>query len=166
MRRIAKVVGITPMAVYRHYPDRDALLNALANEGFDELTAQLTAKPLSGNLEDRLVGMLDVFLDHALDHPRLFELMFLQRREGARTFPRDFKAQRSPTANLSVKLLQEGMDRGYLRTDDPWEIAFETGAFWHGLVMLHLGGRTPMSRDEFRALCHRSFRRYLNGIRT
>ncbi len=39
MRRIAKAVGITPMAVYRHYRDRASLLNALADEGFAELTA-------------------------------------------------------------------------------------------------------------------------------
>jgi AcrR family transcriptional regulator len=33
MRRVAKAVGITPMALYRHYPDRAGLLNALADEG-------------------------------------------------------------------------------------------------------------------------------------
>lgn len=152
------------MAIYRHYPRRAALLNTLADEGFNQITAQLTAKTPTGDAGDRLKTMLDVFLGHALDHPRIFELMFLQRREGARTFPGDFKAQRSPTANLSVKLLQEAMDAGCLRADDPWEIAFETGAFWPGV--LHLGGRTAMSREEFRALCHRSFRRYLNGIRS
>ena len=41
MRRVAKAVGITPMAIYRHYADRTALLNALADEGFEELAAQL-----------------------------------------------------------------------------------------------------------------------------
>ena len=35
MRRVAKAVGITAMAIYRHYPDRAALLNALADEGFE-----------------------------------------------------------------------------------------------------------------------------------
>ena len=35
MRRVAKAVGITPMALYRHYPDRAGLLNALADEGFE-----------------------------------------------------------------------------------------------------------------------------------
>jgi len=39
MRRVAKAVGITPMAIYRHYPDRAALLNSLADEGFEELVA-------------------------------------------------------------------------------------------------------------------------------
>ncbi|MFZ0518122.1 MAG: helix-turn-helix domain-containing protein, partial [Acidobacteriaceae bacterium] len=38
MRRIANAIGITPMALYRHYKDRASLLNALADEGFAELT--------------------------------------------------------------------------------------------------------------------------------
>jgi hypothetical protein len=46
-----------------------------------------------------------------------------------------------------------------------WEIVFETGALWQGLLMLYLGGRMAMTQAEFRALCHRSFGRYLNGIR-
>ena len=33
IRRVAGAVGITPMAVYRHYPDRQGLLNALADGG-------------------------------------------------------------------------------------------------------------------------------------
>lgn len=34
MRRIASAVGITPMAIYKHYADKDALLNALMLDGF------------------------------------------------------------------------------------------------------------------------------------
>jgi hypothetical protein len=40
MRRVAKGVGITPMALYRHFADRDGLLNALADIGFEELAAR------------------------------------------------------------------------------------------------------------------------------
>lgn len=171
MRRVAKAVGLTPMALYRHYRDRAALLNALANQGFEELTSQLTARTVSetsssgSQIEKRLAQTLDIFLDYALAHPRLFELMFLKPREGARTFPGDFKMGRSPTANLTVKLLQQGMDSGYFRADDAWEIAFETGALWQGLIILYFGGRMGMSRDEFRSFCRRSFRRYMHGIR-
>lgn len=51
MRRVARAVGLTPMAIYRHYRGRSALLNVLANEGFDELAALLAAKRLSGSVE-------------------------------------------------------------------------------------------------------------------
>jgi AcrR family transcriptional regulator len=165
MRRVAEAVGITPMAIYRHFPDRAGLLNAVAGQGFEELAARLAAMRFSGSIEERLTKMGKTYLDHALENPRLFELMFLKPREGARRYPRDFKAVRSPTANLMVEVMKEGMENGYFRADDPWEIVFEVGALSHGLIMLYLGGRMNMSAARFRALYQRSFRRYIHGIR-
>jgi len=165
MRRVAEAVGITPMAIYRHFPDRAGLLNAVAGQGFEELAARLAAMRFSGSIEERLTKMGKTYLDHALENPRLFELMFLKPREGARLYPRDFKAGRSPTANLMVDVMKEGMENGYFRADDPWEIVFEIGALSHGLIMLYLGGRMNMSAARFRALYQRSFRRYIHGIR-
>jgi len=165
MRRVAKAVGVTPMAIYRHYPDRASLLNALADEGFEELTAFLAGKKFSGSIEGQLTKMVEIYLEHALQKPRLFELMFLKPREGARRYPRDFKAGRSPTANLMVELVQRGIDSGYFRNDDAWEIVFAMGALSHGLIMLYLGGRMGVSVVHFRAFYRRSFRRYIRGIR-
>jgi AcrR family transcriptional regulator len=165
MRRVAQAVGITAMAVYRHYPDRAGLLNALADEGFETLAQRLSSMRVSGDIEKRLFRLLDVFLEHALENPRLFELMFLMPREGARRYPQDFKAGASPTANLTQALLREGIMSGHFRKHDTWEVTFEMGALLQGLIMLYLGGRMAMSPVQFRAFCRRSFRRYLNGIR-
>jgi AcrR family transcriptional regulator len=174
MRRVAAAVGITAMAVYRHYPDRKGLLNALADEGFSELAEKLAAiRPAASvrsarsrsTVGDRLTRVLDLNLRFALENPRLFELMFLTRREGARQYPRDFAAGKSPTANLMAELVEEAMASGYFRKDDVWAIVFETGALLQGLMMLYLGGRVGMSAAQFRAFCHQSFRRYMDGIR-
>jgi AcrR family transcriptional regulator len=166
MRRVASAVGITPMALYRHYPNRDGLLNALGDVWFVELSEKLTSVRLTGGIEEQFLKILDVFLDHAFEKPRLFRLMFLTKREGARQYPEDFRARRSPTANVSADVIARAMETGYFRKDDVWEIVFETGALMQGLVMLYLGGRMAMSPESFRAFCHRSFGRYLNGIRS
>lgn len=166
MRRVAGAVGITAMAIYRHYPDREALLNALADEGFEELATDLKGKHFTGGIETRLAKMADLYLDHALDNPKLFELMFLTPRKGARQYPKDFKARKSPTATLMADVIAEGMESGEFKQDDLWEITFEMGAFSHGLIMLYLGGRMAVTPAQFRALYRRSFRRYFDGIRT
>jgi AcrR family transcriptional regulator len=165
MRRVAKAVGITPMALYRHFADRDGLLNALADGGFEGLAARIEGTALPKDPEKRLAAILNVFLDFALEKPRLFELMFLVRRAGARQFPGDFREGRSPTAKFAAAALEAGIKSGVFCEDDVWEITFETGALLQGLVMLYLGGRVGTSAEEFRALCHRAFRRYVNGIR-
>lgn len=166
MRRVASAVGITPMALYRHYANRDGLLNALADEGFAELSDRLAGLRLTGSIERQLIKILDVFLDYGFEKPRLFELMFLAKREGARQYPEDFRARQSPTANVSAAVIAHAMESGYFRKEDVWEIVFETGALMQGLVMLFVGGRVAMTPPKFRALCHRSFGRYLNGIRS
>jgi AcrR family transcriptional regulator len=165
MRRVATAVGITAMAVYRHYPDRDGLLTALADEGFTELATRLTTARLKGDLTTRLRKVLDVNLDFALEQPQLFELMFLRNRQGARKFPRDFASGKSPTANQFAQLMAEGISAGVFREIDIWEITFESGALLQGLVMLYLGGRVDATEVEFRKICHRAMERYLNGIR-
>jgi len=109
MRRVAEAVGITAMAIYRHYPDREALLNALSDEGFQELAARLKGRRFSEDLQTRLAKMADIYLDHALENPKLFELMFLKPRKGARQYPQDFKALKSPTATLMAEVIAAGM---------------------------------------------------------
>lgn len=165
MRPVAERVGITPMAIYRHYADRATLLNAVANEGFQELAMRVRTLQLKGSVEHRMMQVGKVFLDAALQFPNLYELMFLVPREGARVYPRDFKAGRSPTFNPTVNILKEAMSAGELRPDDPIEIAFELSALSHGLIVLYLGGRVAQSENQFRMLHQRSFRRYLNGLR-
>lgn len=165
MRPVADRVGITPMAIYRHYADRTSLLNAIANQGFQDLAVRMQAVPLNGRVETRLARLGDIFVEFALQFPDLYDLMFLAPRHGARLYPKDFKAGRSPTFSPGVKLLEEAMRTGELRRDDPVEIAFEMSALSHGLIVLYRGGRVGLSTKQFRMLYRRSFRRYLHGLR-
>ncbi|MGA8531182.1 MAG: TetR/AcrR family transcriptional regulator [Acidobacteriaceae bacterium] len=164
MRRVAAAVGITAMAVYRHFPNHEGMLNAVADAGFVAFRERLLAAG-GRDTEQQLSALLDVWLDFALEKPRLFELMFLTMRPGARVFPEDFRAGASPTANIAAAMIGEGMRNGVFRRDDVWEITLEMGALLQGMVMLYLGGRIGMGAEGFRALCHRSFRRYFDGIR-
>lgn len=165
MRPVAERVGITPMAIYRHYADRASLLNAVADQGFHELASRVHALRLKGDVEQQLMQVAEVFLDAALRFPNLYELMFLAPREGARVYPADFKAGHSPTFNPTVNILERAMRSGELRSDDPVEIAFELSALSHGLIVLYRGGRVAQSEKAFRTLYHRSLRRYLHGLR-
>jgi AcrR family transcriptional regulator len=164
MRSVARQVKITPMAIYRHFSDREGLLNALADQGFAELAAQLQQMALPKGWEAKLLRMADIYLDHALSHPHLFTLMFLTKRPGARRYPQDFQASRSPTASLLMKELEAGMEAGVLRRREPWEIAFHMGALSHGLIMLYLGDRVGASPQDFRELYHTAFRTYFHGL--
>jgi AcrR family transcriptional regulator len=165
MRQVAAQVGITPMAIYKHYADRNSLLNAVADLGFKDIATRAEGLALRGNVEQRLMQVGSIFLDTALQAPNMYQLMFLVSREGARVYPQAFKAGRSPTFNPTVKILDDAMRNGELRRDDPVEIAFELSAVSHGLILMYLGGRIVQGDKQFRSLYRNSFRRYLNGLR-
>ena len=165
MRAVADAVSLTPMAIYRHFEGRAGLLNALADEGFQTLASKLASTRLSGDVAARLMQLGDVFLNHALKFPHMYDLMFLARREGARSYPEDFKAGRSPTFNPTVRVLEEAMRNGELRQDDALTVAFELSALSHGLLVLYRGGRVSFNAKQFRSLYQQSFRRYLDGLR-
>ena len=45
LRNVAKKIGITPMAIYRHFEDKEALVDALVLDGLAEWSARVEALP-------------------------------------------------------------------------------------------------------------------------
>jgi AcrR family transcriptional regulator len=164
MRRIAKAVGITPMAIYYHFPNRDALLNTITDREFAKLLGHIQAHPLRGSVESRLVAVMEGYVDYAFAQPRIFDFVFSRVRPGARQYPKDFRARRSPTLNPIADMIAASMEKSWLKQDDVWEIAFALWAHVHGYVMLYRAGRIVLSEKEFRKLLHRSLRRFLHGL--
>jgi AcrR family transcriptional regulator len=165
MRRVASAVEITPMAIYHHFPNREALLNFITEREFSRLLEYIQARPLRGNAEARLIGILGGYLDYALARPRVFDYVFSRPRPGARRFPKDFRERRSPTLNPVADIIVGMMEKGVLKRDDVWEIAFALWAHVHGYVMLYRAGRIGLSENEFRELIHRSLRRFIHGLK-
>ena len=165
MRRVAQAVGITPMAIYHHFPNREALLHFVVDQEFGTFLGYIEASPRRGSIESRLLGCMDSYIDYAFDRPRIFDYVFSQPRPNARRYPDDFRARRSPTLNPIADLVAQAMESGYLKSDDVWEIALELWAHTHGYVTLYRGGRFHLSGTEFRTLVHRSLRRLLHGLK-
>ncbi|WP_260725750.1 TetR/AcrR family transcriptional regulator [Dactylosporangium roseum] len=165
MRRVAAAAGVTPMTIYRHYANREALLNSVAHACFAEIGHRWTHRPRSADLDKRVIELLDDHLDFALGQPRLYDFLFTERREGARRWPDNFRDGGSPSLNLVADVVRDGIRRGELRDEDEWELALMFAAMIHGLVRLYGAGRIDLSEEEFRALCHRFVGRMLDGFR-
>lgn len=163
MRRIAKTVGITPMAIYHHYKDRGALLETIAEGEFNRLAQDLQERRGGGILF--LEEALEVYVDYALSRPHIFDFVFSHKWENARRFPDDFIEGQSPTLTLLSEEIERAMDEGLIRHDDKWEVALSVWGHMHGLVMLHRGGRIGCDANEFRALCQRSLTRLIHGLK-
>lgn len=71
LREVARRAGVSHNAPYRHFADRDALLAALAAEGFAELSRRMALLPAS-----RLQALGQCYVAFALEQPGRFALMF------------------------------------------------------------------------------------------
>ena len=165
MRRVAEVVGITPMAIYHHFPDRQSLLTFITDREFAKLADRLRKLPQAGALKIRLLHVMDYYVDYAFAHPRVFDYVFSRYRDDARRFPEDFRAGRSPTMNLVAEVVSEAMKAGVIRKDDVWEVAMDLWSFAHGYVALNRAGRFALNEAAFRSLFQRSMRRFFNGLK-
>jgi AcrR family transcriptional regulator len=148
MRRIAEKVGITPMAIYKHYPDKDALLNALMLDGFAAWEARVE-KIRTTEAVAWLRQVDDEFLEFALKEPRRYEAAFLLKASAARRYPEDFLAGRSPVVTRILARIEQARAQGLIGDVPAIDIAIMGAALSQGMVSLYRAGRFS-SESEFR----------------
>jgi len=75
LREVARRAGVSPMAPYRHFTDKDALLAAVAEQGFRKLEQRLIDTPHADPRAD-LVAQCIAYVGFACEEPALYRLMF------------------------------------------------------------------------------------------
>lgn len=130
LREIARLVGVSPAAPYRHFADRKALLEAVAAEGFRSFSGAM-ARAADGMAEaEQLAAMAFAYVRFALDQPALFRLMFSAELHPYRD--PDLKEQAEAAyATIAVAAAREDKSA-------PGEMAVTCWSFVHGLAMLVL----------------------------
>lgn len=162
MRVLAARVGVTPMALYRHFKGREALLESVVEQGhaiFLHYLQQALAEPTPAA---RLARSGQQYLDFALAHPSDYAVMFMK--------PLGSKRRHAPpwrdvaTFRFLVDRVRECADAGALRVDDPEGAALMLWAHVHGLTSLYLAGKLRLDEAAFRALYARSVTRLMGAF--
>jgi AcrR family transcriptional regulator len=143
LREVARAAGVSATAVYHHFPDKRALLDALAEEGMARLAeAQHRASDAAGGGPAGFAATGRAYVAFALQNPALFKLIFGTRRsvldDADGTMP---EAVEFLLANAAA-LAPQGSDANVARV-----IAVRSWAMAHGLSLLMLGGQVPLSQD-------------------
>ena len=88
LRGIARAVGVSQAAPYSHFKDKDALLAAVAEIGFQRLALHM-ADTATGerSARARLTKLVSGYLDFAKTHPALFHLMFAPEFGDTKKYP-------------------------------------------------------------------------------
>lgn len=130
MRRVAKAVGVTAPALYRHFRNKDAMMDAVAREADVWLGDELAAPKRQRTRTNRISAIAERALKFAVDHPHVFELV-------ARRGP---KWHRPPPAYSTSEVVRaevgKSMSAGQLRKDVPARLTRAVCAQIFGLVSL------------------------------
>lgn len=150
LRDLARRVGVSPMAAYRHFADKEALLRAVADGGFGELVRGMEAALAVGG--DPLAQVLEMgraYVAFARAHPAMFDLMFAAPVPGLGASPdngtKAFGLLQGAVAACSPP--GTSLDRVAAATIRLWSVV-------HGYSRLALDGRlvasstTPAFLDE------------------
>lgn len=167
MHRVARELGVTPMALYHHYKNRQALLQRLVDEEIKRLAgfaAFIDLRPSADGFAAAMEQIVDRYLDYAFTRGHVFDYVFNVPREDALKYPQDFRAGRSPSLTPVAEWASQMMAAGHLHKDDNWEVAMQLWAQAHGYVTLYRAGRFDMDEETFRAFYHRAMRRLLHGL--
>ncbi len=134
LRAVARRAGVSAMAPYRHYPDKEALLAAVAVQGFDGLRDALRAVDDAAPAGQALVEQAVAYVRYALENPALFRLMFGPKRVG--THPELMAAGEAAYAALAARVAAEAPADA-----DRDALALGCWSMVHGLASLFLDGR-------------------------
>jgi AcrR family transcriptional regulator len=138
MREVARKAGVSHQAPYHYFGDREAILAALAGEGFSRL-GQLLARAAAdaGEPGDAVVAMGKAYVDFAIRHPPYFQVMFR-----ADAVPLDRYPEARKQENEAFGKLVEEIDKAFTgqAPEERRRIAVAVWAMVHGLATLILEG--------------------------
>jgi AcrR family transcriptional regulator len=164
LREVARRAGVSHNAPYRHFRDKDDLLNAVAAEGFNRLTESMMKAAEDGsNAMARLRLSGRGYVDFALRFPQHFVVMFESpqpiktniesRTAGGRAF------------GALTRYIEECQKEGALPGTDPMRLALLAWSLVHGIAKLANNGRFPFSKKtDVLAFTDMATQAFMSGI--
>jgi AcrR family transcriptional regulator len=142
LREVARRAGVSHNAPYRHFRDRDDLLEAVADEGFRQLNkAMLTAAARESGTQDRLKVAGTAYVAFALRRPEHFAVMFDAPTPNGKNHGQTEAAKQA--FNTLLSLVEACQNAGRLPSGSPIDFALLAWTMVHGIAKLATTGRLP-----------------------
>ena len=139
LRELARDIGVSHAAPRRHFADKQALLDALSETGFERLGAALDAASTTAgpDFDARLVAVATAYVRFATEHGALLELMYATKHRPGSPDLGDV-ARRAFSAPL--ELIAQGQRDGDVVAGDPQQVSTVVWATIHGIASMATSG--------------------------
>jgi AcrR family transcriptional regulator len=147
LREIARSVGVSATAVYRHFPDKQELVNALCRMGAEQLaSAQVSASKAIGGGREGFDAMGQAYVRFALANPALFRLMMSNAPDALFAGNEINVAMQLLKDSVASLLPAQASDRARNHaTIHAWSMV-------HGMAMLMLDGMVPAEESTIQSI--------------
>ena len=144
LREVARRVGVSPAAVYRHFDGKEALIFAACTQGFSLFSSYLVRALAAASPLERALAATEQYLAFGLENPLDYRFIFMSpaeqvqlSKEAAAEQPR---LPQHTTFQFLVDRIRECMDAGLIGGGDTQKTAVLVWAHLHGWVSLRLAG--------------------------
>ncbi len=163
LRELSRELGVSHASPRRHFADRQALLDALAQRGFARFGTALArvARDRGQGFDARLARLARAHIGFALKRPALYGLMLeAKRRPDA---PAALLEASEQVFSIANDIFTEGQSRGEVIPGDPARIGLVGYAAVQGLIALSTGGK--LKKVPLDALVDEVIERLVLGLR-
>jgi len=165
IRRIADKIEYSPATIYLYFKDKNEILFALHNEGFEKFHKQQQEALKIKDIRKRIRKHGELYIRFALENPEYYNLMFIMRspvkrlNEGEKWFA-GMKAYETFRNDV-----ERGMNSGVLKKTDVDIATFSLWASCHGIAALILRNRCPMlDQNNLQAIAQKAFDSLLKNM--
>lgn len=144
LRRLASSLGVSRTAPYNHFENKEALLSAVAEEGFRRFEQAMTSvrkKHRDGTGNEMTRALVHAYLKFALNNQEYYDLMYSSKSWRAGTVSDSLATTARQTLRKDTERLQKAQERGLITKDV--DVVLYTRIWWgtvHGISRLSLDG--------------------------
>jgi AcrR family transcriptional regulator len=140
MREVARRAGVSHQAPYNHFADREAILGAIAEQGFVMLGDQIArATAIDEPAWAKMDACGRAYVEFACTHPAHFRVMFRPELVDLENCP-GAKAEGDRAFNVIVEVMHEAVRSGLPAVPSEEALVTMAWALAHGLACLILDG--------------------------
>ncbi|WP_373541084.1 TetR/AcrR family transcriptional regulator [Chamaesiphon sp.] len=140
LRKMAQRAGVSHNAPYMHFADKEAVLVAIAEEGFRLLSVEVeSAISQSSTTRLQLISASNAYVNFALNYPNHVQLMFCAYDE--EKYPSLLESSQASLHRL-FELVKTGQEKRELISGNTQEMTKAIWAMVHGVATLSIAYKT------------------------
>jgi AcrR family transcriptional regulator len=142
LRAVARSLGVSPRAPYRHFTTKEELLAAVAVEGFRLSRAFIAERValVGDEPSERLRAVVESYVIFAARHPAVFKVMYASYATVSEEAPELLRVRAEGDAEV-MATITAGQRAGTISDGDPKHLALGLWSGMHGLAVLLVEGQ-------------------------